>query len=139
MSSPPGNQLLAMLPADDLAGLTSHFTTVELRQGDVLAQPGEEIRRVYFPHSGIVSFMVETADGHVIQTGMIGRDGVIGAPQAIDGKVSVNKIIVHAPGAASVIDRDGLPRRYSGQFATPGPSRRAFAVFPRGRSANSGL
>jgi CRP-like cAMP-binding protein len=107
-SSPQDNQLLAMLAADDFAALNKHFTTVKLRQGELLARPGDEIRRVYFPHSGIVSFMVEVADGHMVQTGMIGRDGVVGAAQALDDKVSLNKIIVQLPGTASVIDRDPL-------------------------------
>jgi hypothetical protein len=39
---------------------------------------------------------------------MVGRDGVVGAPQALDDKVSLNKIIVQLPGIASVIDRAPL-------------------------------
>jgi len=97
-----------MLPAEDLATLDKYLTTIELRAGETLAQPGDDIRRVYFPHSGIVSFMVEVADGHVVQTSMVGRDGVIGAAQALDDKVSINKIIVQLPGTASMIDRDPL-------------------------------
>jgi CRP-like cAMP-binding protein len=94
-----------MLPAGDLAELNKHLMTVELETEQTLAQPGEEIRRIYFPHSGIVSFMVEVDDGHVVQTGMVGRDGVIGAPQALDGRVSINRIVVQIPGTASMIDR----------------------------------
>lgn len=108
MSSPLDNQLLAMLAADDFAALSKHFKTVELGQGEALALPGDEIRRIYFPHSGIVSFMVEVAEGDIVQTGMVGRDGVIGAAQALDDKVSINKIVVQSPGTASVIDRDPL-------------------------------
>ena len=54
--------------------------------------------------------MVEVADGHMVQTGMVGRDGVIGAAQALDNKVSLNRIMVQLPGTASVIDRDSLRR-----------------------------
>jgi CRP-like cAMP-binding protein len=108
MPSPLDNQLLATLPASDLAGLSGHLRIVELRGGDTLARPGEEIRTIYFPHSGIVSFMVESKDGHVVQTSMVGRDGVIGAAQALDDKVSLNKIIVQMAGTASAIDRDPL-------------------------------
>jgi CRP-like cAMP-binding protein len=108
MTSPLDNQLLAMLPAEDFSALNKYFTTVELRQGESLAQPGDEIRRVYFPHYGIISFVVELADGDIVQTGMVGRDGVVGAPQALDDKVSLNKIIVQLPGIASVIDRAPL-------------------------------
>jgi hypothetical protein len=78
---------------------------VELLQGQSLAQPGDQIRRIHFPHSGIISFVVEVADGDLVQTGMVGRDGVVGAAQAIDDQVSINKIIVQLPGIASVIDR----------------------------------
>jgi len=108
MSSPKDNQLLAMLAAEDLAALNKHFRTIELREGELLAAPDDEIRTVYFPHSGIVSFLVEVNEGDMVQTGMVGRDGVIGAAQALDDKVSVNKIIVQLPGTASVIDRDHL-------------------------------
>jgi CRP-like cAMP-binding protein len=102
------NQLLAMLAADDFAALNKHLRTIELHAGESLARPGDEIRTVYFPQSGIVSYLVEVADGDMVQTCMIGRDGVVGAPQALDQKVSLNKIIVQLPGTASVIDRDPL-------------------------------
>jgi CRP-like cAMP-binding protein len=106
MASPQDNHLLATLPDHDLAALDRHFKTVELRPGETLAQSGDDMKNIYFPHSGIISFMVEVADGHVVQTSMVGRDGVIGAAQALDDKVSLNKIIVQTPGTASVIDRD---------------------------------
>lgn len=102
------NYLLSTLPAGDLAQLTRHFRTVELQAGQILAQPGDEIRNIYFPHSGIISFMVETADGHVVQTSMVGRDGVVGSAQAVDSKVSLNRIVVQIPAVASVIDRAPL-------------------------------
>jgi CRP-like cAMP-binding protein len=108
------NQLLQSLPEVDFAGLNEHFKTVELRQGEVLAEPGDDIRSVYFPHSGIVSFMVELIDGSVVQTVMVGRDGVIGAAQALDGKKSINKIIVQVPGTASMVDRGPLQHLQSG-------------------------
>jgi CRP-like cAMP-binding protein len=103
------NQLLQLLPDADLAGLNEHFTEVQLEQGRVLAEPGDDITKVYFPHSGIVSFVVELVDGAVVQTGMVGRDGVIGAAQALDDKRSINRIIVQVTGTALMIDR--LPLR----------------------------
>jgi CRP-like cAMP-binding protein len=102
------NRLLQLLSGAELAGLNQHFRTIDLRQGDVLAEPGDNIRSVYFPHSGIVSFMVDLLDGSVVQTGTVGRDGVIGAAQALDDRTSINSIIVQVPGTASLIDRDRL-------------------------------
>ena len=111
------NYLLSTLPAGDLAQLSRHFRTIELKAGQILAQPGDEIRNAYFPHSGIISFMVETADGHVVQTSMIGRDGVVGSAQALGGKVSLNRIVVQTPAVASVIDRTPLRELLSGRGA----------------------
>jgi CRP-like cAMP-binding protein len=124
------NQLLQMLSGTQLSGLNEHFQSIELRDGEVLAEPGDDIGTAYFPHSGIVSFMVVLADGSAVQTGMVGRDGVIGAAQALDNKRSINKIVVRAPGTASMIHRAALRRLLDGNSRT---------VLCGGYSANSGL
>jgi CRP-like cAMP-binding protein len=63
---------------------------------------------VYFPHSGVVSFLVPLRDGRLVQTGVVGRDGAVGALQALDGKVSPNKIVVQVPGRAAMVQADRL-------------------------------
>jgi CRP-like cAMP-binding protein len=115
MASHTDNLLLAMLPNAELVGLGRHLRQAELKEGTNLAEPGDDIRTVYFPHSGIISFMVETADHHTVQTGMVGRDGVVGAAQALDDKLSINKIVVQLPGLASAIDRDALRQAASAE------------------------
>lgn len=102
------NQLLLMLPDSDFAALNDHLSPVRLHEGDVLAEPGDEITKVYFLHSGIVSFMVVLDDGAIVQTFMVGRDGAVGAAQAMDSKTSINKILVQVSGTASMIERDRL-------------------------------
>ena len=104
------NRLLHMLPEDDMAALNKHLKLVRLNQGDVLAEPGDNISNVHFPHSGIISFMVELDDGALVQTFMVGRDGVVGASQALDDRTSINKILVQVAGESSVIDRAPLRR-----------------------------
>lgn len=44
----------------------------------------------------------------MIETAMVGRDGVVNATSALDGKTSFQKGIVQAAGAASVISCDAL-------------------------------
>ncbi len=80
--------------------------TVELRRGQVLAEPLAQLNRVYFPYSGIISFSVPLKDGHLVQAGMIGRDGAVGGLQALDAKVSPNRIVVLVPGRAAVMEAD---------------------------------
>jgi CRP-like cAMP-binding protein len=109
------NRLLAALPARIFAVLEPRLKTVELVQGDVLAQPLSKIRQVLFPHSGVISLVVELDGGEMIETAMVGRDGVLNASAALDGKVSVNKSIVQLAGAASVIEADQL-RKIADEF-----------------------
>jgi CRP-like cAMP-binding protein len=99
-----GNQLLARLAPPDLARLATDLSTVTVAQGELLADAHGEVLRVYFPHNGIISCVVGMRDGHAIETGMIGNDGAFGAAQALDDKVSLNKVAMQVAGTASVID-----------------------------------
>ena len=109
MSKSP-NRLLASLSSDALSQIAPHLRVVELKFGDVLAEPGGPIRRVYFPFSGAISLVVELEVGTMIETALVGRDGVMNAASALDGKVSLNKGIVQMAGSAGAIDVDQLRR-----------------------------
>jgi CRP-like cAMP-binding protein len=102
------NFLLSRLDNKTAEDLSSHLHVAELRRGEVLADSYKRVQRVYFPHSGIISSVVEMKNGRAIETGLVGRDGAFGATQALDDKVSLNKIVVQVPGVASVMDADRL-------------------------------
>lgn len=102
------NFLLGHLASATLARVAPHLSVVEMAAGDVLAEPHQSIQRVYFPHSGIISCIVELADGSTIETGMIGNDGVFGASQAMDDKVSLNLAMIQIAGRASVTSPERL-------------------------------
>jgi len=97
------NVFLASLAPADIASLRPHLKTVELPQGEVLFDVGATIHQVYFPHSGIVSLVVELASGETIESAMIGRESLVGASSGLNGQVSVCKAIVQIAGAASAL------------------------------------
>lgn len=102
------NFLLNRLSSDVLDSISSALLVVPLAQGDVLAETHARIEKVYFPHTGIISCVVETIGGGAIETGMIGNDGVFGSSQALDDKVSLNHVVMQVPGDVSVISSDVL-------------------------------
>ena len=104
------NRLLASLPANAFSAITPHLKTVELKFGDVLAEAGSPVRRIYFPYSGVISLVVELDVGMMIETAMVGRDGVLNATSALDGKMSLNKGVVQIAGSAGAIEVDLLRR-----------------------------
>ncbi len=100
------NRLLASLPSNATAAIRPHLKLVELKLGDVLSEAGGMITRVYFPNSGVISLVVELSSGQMIETAMVGRDGVLNAASALDRKVFLNKAIVRMAGTAFVIGVD---------------------------------
>lgn len=102
------NFLLNRLGLDVLDRISSGLAVVPLAQGEVLAETHARIEKVYFPHTGVISCVVETIGGGAIETGMIGNDGVFGASQALDDKVSLNHVVMQVPGNVSIISSDLL-------------------------------
>jgi CRP-like cAMP-binding protein len=102
------NVLLSLLPAEEQLRLFPHLRTVDMNLGDVLAEPHERVELVHFPYGGIISFVVELKSGFAMETGMVGRDGLFGGSQALDGKLSLNKVVVQVAGVAAAISSDKL-------------------------------
>ena len=104
----PHNFLLNRVDAAALARMAPYVTVLHLEQGKVLAETHQPVLKVYFPHSGIISNVVELIGGEAIETAMIGRDGAFGASQALDGKLSLNHVVIQVPGDASIIESGRL-------------------------------
>jgi CRP-like cAMP-binding protein len=79
-----------------------------LPQGTVLFEVGDKIGHVYFPHSGVISLVVTLRSGETIETGMIGRDSLLGGSSALHNKISLTRSIVQIAGTASMLDVDHL-------------------------------
>src|SRR3954463_2244001 len=109
------NFLLNRLEPALLAEIQPHLSVIELHHSQVLAETHQRIERVYFPHSGIISCVVELIGGGAIETGMIGNDGEFGASQALDDKVSLNHVVIQVAGIASVISSDCI-REFANQL-----------------------
>jgi CRP-like cAMP-binding protein len=102
------NRILNSLPQNIFAAVEPHLRAVSLPFGAVVAETGETVDRVYFPHTGVISLVVEMEVGDMIETAMVGRDGVVNGTSALDGKLSLHKGIVQVAGTASVINPDTL-------------------------------
>ena len=107
MSQSP-NLILNALPQEVFAALQPHLKVVNLTFGEVISKPEQSVSRVYFPHLGVISLVVEMEVGDMIETAMVGRDGVVNATSALDGQISLNKGIVQAGGVASAISPNAL-------------------------------
>lgn len=94
------NFLLARLPPPVLGALMPVLAEMELRQSDVLQEAGRPIEHVYFPLAGMVSLVAVTLAGESIETGIVGREGVVSGFLAAGGMPSFAQAIVQIEGSA---------------------------------------
>jgi CRP-like cAMP-binding protein len=94
------NSLLAALPGKDYQRLLALLEPVTLTFGEVLYEPGDTIRHVYFPNSSLVSLLT-LVDGHLaLEVGLLGRDGMVGIPLVLGHTVSSVRALVQGTGTA---------------------------------------
>jgi CRP-like cAMP-binding protein len=109
------NLILNALPQNIFAAMEPHLRNVTLAFGDIVAETGDAVSNVYFPFTGVVSLVVEMKVGEMIETAMVGRDGVVNGTSALDGKMSLHKGIVQVAGEATMINPDVL-RKLAHEF-----------------------
>jgi CRP-like cAMP-binding protein len=94
------NSLLAALPRKSYLRLLPGLAAVDLVFGDVLYEAGEPIRDVYFPSRSLVSLLT-LVEGHLaLEVGLVGREGMVGAPLALGVNVSPVRALVQGAGPA---------------------------------------
>ena len=94
------NSLLAALPRKEHQRLLARLEPVKLTFGEVLYEPGKTIRHVYFPGTSLVSLLT-LADGHLaLETGLLGRDGMVGIPLVLGHDESSVRALVQGTGTA---------------------------------------
>jgi CRP-like cAMP-binding protein len=97
------NRLLAALPPADFDLLAPYLKQVSLKQDAVLVRSGDRNEQVYFPHSGTISFMLDTPNGQTVATSVIGHEGAVGMLSVLGPSRSPTTAVVRVAGMASQI------------------------------------
>jgi len=112
--NPVRNLLLLDLPPRECDSAFSQLTFVQLRLRDLLQEPGEPIKYVYFVDSGLVSVLSIMTDGKSVEVGLCGREGCTGTPIAVGLKSSATRVVVQIEGTAFRISSAGLVKILGG-------------------------
>jgi CRP-like cAMP-binding protein len=98
--APIRNRLLAALPSDDSGRIDKAGELVMLTFDQVISEPGERIRHVYFPSNSYIS-LAASADGRAsLEVGLIGNEGMLGLPLLLGIATSPQRAVVRGPGSA---------------------------------------
>jgi CRP-like cAMP-binding protein len=97
---PRQNHLLAALSAEDYARLEPHLELVPMPLGDVLYEPGMQLKHVYFPTNCIVSLLYVMEDGASAEIAVVGNEGVIGIALFMGGESTPSRAVTQSAGYA---------------------------------------
>lgn len=110
--SPRQNDLLASLSAADFDRLADALEPVPMRLGDMLYEPGLQLRHAYFPGTAVVALHYVTESGASAQTTGVGREGVVGIPLFMGGGSTSSSAVVHTAGHGWRMDRHRLMQEF---------------------------
>jgi len=102
------NLLLDSLPQSERDALAPHLRLVETKQHNIVHEIHDTVTHAYFPIDAVVSLVVPLSTGEIIETAMVGRDGVVGGATALDGRVALNRGVVQLGGRCFQIKTDDL-------------------------------
>src|SRR5690349_13930552 len=94
---PRNSLLLALEPTHAIRSL---LESADLTRGEVLSDVGDEIRRVWFPHTAVISITVPTRDGGSAEAATIGREGMVGFISAFGDNRAFTRTVVQVSGTA---------------------------------------
>jgi CRP-like cAMP-binding protein len=81
--------------------MTPWLEEVELRRGECLFEPGDDVTHAYFPLNGTVaSLVLPMRDGRAVEAATIGREGAIGGIISQGNKPAFARAVVQIPGSA---------------------------------------
>jgi len=104
------NMILAALPREERSQLRQHLEFVPLKSGDVLWEPSQPIEFVYFPTSGMISFVAVMRNGATAEVGITGREGFVGAAVVLGARDAPFRAIAQSRGSGFRIESELLRR-----------------------------
>jgi len=98
MAAKKDNLLLAALPAEERQRLDPFLKWTATEFEDLLIEPGEPIKHVFFPYDAVSSTVHETEDGGSVETGFAGVEGMVGIPLWLHMSTAPTRTFIQIPG-----------------------------------------
>jgi CRP-like cAMP-binding protein len=106
------NKILASLPRAEIARLSPHLSPLDLGVGKTLQTPDEDSSYAYFLESGMASVVVDMANGNTVETGITGKEGIVGIPVLLGTKSMPLRIFMQIAGTGFRIKAQRLKEEF---------------------------
>jgi len=95
---PTQNHILAALPAEVCRRIFSYLEPTPMPLGQVLYEPGDRMRYVYFPTDAIVSLLYVMESGASAEISVVGNEGLVGVSLFMGGESTSSRAVVQSGG-----------------------------------------
>jgi CRP-like cAMP-binding protein len=112
------NLILGALRDQEYQHLYPYLEPIALAKGKTLYGAGDAAQHAYFLVSGMISLLAITEDGHAIEVGMVGNEGMVGLPIVLGFNIMPHLVVTQLPCRALRIRTDRLKAEFNlgGQF-----------------------
>jgi len=104
------NRLLTALPKEEYERLQPHLELVSMSLKQVIYEPNEPLRHVYFPKNGVISLLTVMEDGNAVEVATVGNEGMVGLPVFLRAKTIPGLAFSQVPGDALRMKADVFQR-----------------------------
>ncbi|MBU4499014.1 MAG: Crp/Fnr family transcriptional regulator [Thiobacillus sp.] len=110
---PSQNHLLAALPAAEFDLLADYLELVQLPLGEMLYEPGSQLKHAYFPTTAIVSLHYVMESGASSESAGVGNEGVVGVSLFMGGNTTSSSAMVQTAGYAYRLESHKLLQAFN--------------------------
>ena len=125
LNPPIANRLLAALPAKEYRRLLPELEQVAMPFAEIIYEPGDSIRHVYFPNDSIVSLLSMVAERSTLEVGIVGNEGMAGISVFLGVGTSRYRALVQGAGTAMRMKAGTLRK----EAERAGPLRRLLHLY----------
>lgn len=113
MLNPQYNEWLEQLAESDYLHLQPRLRLVSLQAGERLYAAGDPIHQLHFPVGALIALSRELSEGVVVDTALIGEEGVVGL-RGLIGDASLHDVHVATSGLAYALDMADFVQAWQG-------------------------
>jgi CRP-like cAMP-binding protein len=112
-AAPPHNHLLAALSPEVRGRVAPYLELVTLPLGEVVYEPGDALRYIYFPIDSIVSLLYVMDNGGSAEISVVGNEGLVGVALYLGGESTPSRAVVQSAGSAYRLPRARLKDEFN--------------------------
>lgn len=114
LHAPSQNNLLAAMPPAEFDQLFGDLELVPMKLGQILYEPGIQMRHAFFPTTAVISLHYVNEAGASAEIAAVGREGLVGMALFMGGDFTTSSAVVRTAGHGYQLERNALMRIFMG-------------------------